>query len=128
MCRSRQVKGWNQCCRREQDGVGAVSRAVREVPLIEIAYGRSGDKGNDANIGIIAREKRFLEVIDSELTTSRVAEYFQYLNHHGVARYPLPGIGGWNFVLKDALGGGGIAVFARIHKERHWRPFYWTCR
>ena len=81
----------------------------REVPLIEIAYGRSGDKGNDANIGIIARERRFENVIASELTTDRVAEYFRYLNHHGVERYPLPGVGGWNFVLKDSLGGGGIA-------------------
>jgi hypothetical protein len=81
----------------------------REVPLSEIAHGRSGDKGNDANIGIIARDKRFEEVISLEVTADRVGEYFQYLNHQGVKRYPLPGIGGWNFVLKDSLGGGGIA-------------------
>ena len=80
-----------------------------EVPLIRIAHGRSGDKGNNANIGIIAREGKFLSVIREQLSSEVVAEYFKHYLQGPVERYDLPGIHGVNFLLHDVLGGGGMA-------------------
>jgi hypothetical protein len=80
-----------------------------EVPLIAIAHGRSGDKGNDANIGIIARKPEYYPAILSQLTAENVADYFEYLGVSAVERFELPGISAVNFLLHDALGGGGIA-------------------
>jgi len=80
-----------------------------EVPLIKLAYGRSGDKGDSANIGIIARSEEFLPFIRTALTEDAVADYMAHTGHSGVTRYDLPGINGFNFLLTDALGGGGIA-------------------
>jgi hypothetical protein len=79
------------------------------VPLIKLAYARSGDKGDDANIGVIAREPRFLPFIDAALTEERVAQYFAHLVKGTVTRFALPGIDGFNFLLTQALDGGGIA-------------------
>lgn len=80
-----------------------------EVPLEKLAYARSGDKGDDANVGIIAREERFLPVLDSQVTASVVAEYFVHLVDGAVTRYSLPGFNAYNFMLEDALGGGATA-------------------
>lgn len=80
-----------------------------EVPLIQIAHGRSGDKGADSNIGIIARRPEYYPILQSVLTAELVAEYFSYLLKGKIERYELPGIQALNFVLHDALGGGGIA-------------------
>jgi hypothetical protein len=79
------------------------------VPLIELAWARSGDKGNDANIGVIARKPEYIPYIRRALTDAAVARYFAHVLPREVKRYELPGIGGFNFLLKDALGGGGIA-------------------
>lgn len=79
------------------------------VPLIEIAHGRSGDKGNNANIGIIARKPEFLPIIREQVTEEVVAEYFSHFLQGGVDRFDLPGIHGVNFLLHEVLGGGGIA-------------------
>ncbi|MGE0387582.1 MAG: acyclic terpene utilization AtuA family protein [Gammaproteobacteria bacterium] len=80
-----------------------------QVPLIRIAWARSGDKGDVANIGVIARAPQFLPVLRAGLSAARVAEYFRHLVHGRVDRYELPGIGGFNFVMQEALGGGGTA-------------------
>lgn len=80
-----------------------------EVPLIQIAHGRSGDKGADANIGIIARRPEYFPILQAQLTSDAVADYFSYLLKGKVDRYELPGIRALNFVLHDSLGGGGIA-------------------
>ncbi len=82
---------------------------TKEVPLIAIAHGRSGDKGADANIGIIARKPEYYPILRRELTAERVREYMSFCVDGDVARYDLPGICGVNFLLQDALGGGGIA-------------------
>ncbi|MAG96543.1 MAG: DUF1446 domain-containing protein [Alphaproteobacteria bacterium] len=79
------------------------------VPLIALAYGRSGDKGNHANIGLVARRPEFLPWINQSVTEAAVAEYFDHYLDGDVVRYQLPGINGLNFMLLDALGGGGIA-------------------
>ncbi len=81
-------------------------RAAR-IALSRIAHGRSGDKGRDANIGIIAREERWWPVLRDELTPDRVRAYFGHLMTGAVHRYELPGLKALNFVLEDALGGGG---------------------
>ncbi len=83
------------------------------VPLIALAWARSGDKGNNSNIGVIARKPEYLPVIRRALTCDAVANYFA---HHlegktsePVERFDVPGIRAVNFVLHDVLGGGGIA-------------------
>lgn len=80
-----------------------------EVPLIRLAYARSGDKGDDANIGVIARQPDYLPLLRAALSEHRVARYFAHLGVTQVARYEWPGIHALNFVLSHALGGGGVA-------------------
>ena len=80
-----------------------------EVPLIRLAYGRSGDKGDTSNIGILARHARYLPLLRAQLTESAVRAYLAHLVHGPVTRYELPGIGAFNFVCEEALGGGGMA-------------------
>jgi hypothetical protein len=79
------------------------------VPLIRIAHGRSGDKGDNSNVGIIARRPEYLPWIRSQVTADAVREYVGHLVQGNVTRYSLPGIGALNFVLERALGGGGMA-------------------
>ena len=79
------------------------------VPLIRLAYGRSGDKGNKANIGIIARQSEYLPYIWTALTPEVVASCFSRFLDGPVERFLLPGIHAINFVLHDVLGGGGMA-------------------
>jgi len=80
--------------------------AVR-IALGRIAHGRSGDKGDDANIGLMARHPRWLPVLREQVTAERVLAYFAHLVRGPVQRYELPGLGAFNFVLQRALGGGG---------------------
>jgi len=84
-----------------------------EVPLVSLAWGRSGDKGNKANIGIIARDASYLSYICSALTEEVVTERFAHFLEDGgpgsVERFLLPGSHALNFLLHDVLGGGGIA-------------------
>jgi hypothetical protein len=82
------------------------------VPLIALAHGRSGDKGNHSNIGILAREPRFVPLIGAALSAEAVAGYFAHVLdpvRGKVTRYALPGCNGWNFLLENSLGGGGVA-------------------
>lgn len=79
------------------------------LPLVTIAWARSGDKGNTENIGVIARHADFLPVIAHEVTPERVAAHFAYCVEGPVTRHDVPGIGAWNFVLERALDGGGMA-------------------
>jgi len=74
--------------------------------LSEIAHARSGDKGNHANIGVIAYTPEGYEYLGGMLTESRVAELFLPLRPSEVERYELPGILAYNFVLRDVLAGG----------------------
>ncbi|XZT12675.1 acyclic terpene utilization AtuA family protein [Acinetobacter baumannii] len=83
-----------------------------EVPLIEIAHARSGDKGNHSNIGVIARKADYLPWIRAALTEQFVASYMQHVldaEKGRVIRYELPGLNALNFMLENALGGGGVA-------------------
>ncbi|WP_087090392.1 acyclic terpene utilization AtuA family protein [Acinetobacter pittii] len=83
-----------------------------EVPLIEIAHARSGDKGNHSNIGVIARKADYLPWIRAALTEQAVANYMKHVldaEKGRVILYELPGLNALNFMLENALGGGGVA-------------------
>ena len=81
------------------------------LPLERLAFGRSGDKGDKANIGVLARHRDFLPWIGAALTEQRVAELFDhFLAADGaVQRFYLPGCGAFNYLLHSVLGGGGVA-------------------
>ncbi len=80
-----------------------------EVPLIDLAWGRSGDKGKKANIGIIARKADYLPYIWAALGEDVVAARFAHFLEGGVDRFLMPAPNAMNFLLHDVLGGGGVA-------------------
>jgi len=86
----------------------AASETV-EVSLIEVAWARSGDKGDISNIGVIARKPHWLPVLRQQLSEARVAEHLSHLIEGKVVRYELPGIAAFNLVCEQALAGGGMA-------------------
>ncbi len=77
------------------------------VKLIKIAHGRSGDKGDGSNVGIIARHPKIYPFLKETLTADRVKEYMKNICKGEVERYELPNIGALNFILNESLGGGG---------------------
>jgi Acyclic terpene utilisation family protein AtuA len=83
--------------------------ATVEIPLIRLAHGRSGDKGNLSNIGILARDAKYVDWLRHVLTEDAVADYFSHIVEGKVERFELPGINGFNFLLHNALAGGGMA-------------------
>lgn len=78
-----------------------------KVPLGRIAHTRSGDKGDVSNIGVIAYDERHYPILVREVTAGRVKTFFGSLVKGGVERYEMPNIGALNFVMREALGGGG---------------------
>ena len=80
-----------------------------EVPLIRVAWGRSGDKGDSSNIGIIARRPEWLPLLREQLTEERVAQWLAHLVSGSVTRFDVPGIHAMNFLCTRALDGGGMA-------------------
>ena len=83
------------------------------VPLVALAYARSGDKGDKSNIGVIARKAEYLPYIYAALTEQAVAQRFAHFIQSAadtaVERYLMPGCHGINFLIHDVLGGGGMA-------------------
>ncbi|PIO47322.1 MAG: hypothetical protein CMR00_10940 [[Chlorobium] sp. 445] len=79
----------------------------RRIMLFQIAHGRSGDKGDTANVGIIARRPEFYEILKNELTPEVVKAHFGDMVKGNVERYEMPNIGALNFLLHESLGGGG---------------------
>lgn len=80
-----------------------------ELPLIAIGHARSGDKGADANIGVRARHSDFVPLLREQLSSDAVAGWLAHRVDGAVERFEVPGIHAFNFLLRDALGGGGIA-------------------
>jgi hypothetical protein len=80
-----------------------------ELPLVAIAFGRSGDKGDNLNIGIAARHPDFEQIVHAQVTASRVSEYLQHFGASAVDRFVLPATHSVNFLLHGALGGGGTS-------------------
>jgi hypothetical protein len=80
-----------------------------ELPLVAIAFGRSGDKGDSVNIGIAARHPDFEPIIHAQVTAQRVAYYLAHFGSSSVERFALPGSNAVNLILHQGLGGGGTA-------------------
>ncbi|MCC6866127.1 MAG: hypothetical protein IT280_08205 [Ignavibacteria bacterium] len=78
-----------------------------KITLKEICHGRSGDKGDAANVGLIAFKKEDYEFIRENITADRVKKYFKGICFGEVERYELPNINALNFILHNTLGGGG---------------------
>lgn len=77
------------------------------VRLISICHGRSGDKGDTANVGLIARKAEFYPIIEKYVTAKKVKKHFTGIVEGSVERFELPNIWALNFLLHNALGGGG---------------------
>ena len=80
-----------------------------EIPLIRLAWARSGDKGDIANIGLVARRREWLPLLWARVTPEAVKQWFAHLVHGPVERFHLPGIAAMNLVMHQALDGGGPA-------------------
>ncbi len=85
------------------------ARDTVSVPLIRLAWARSGDKGNTSNIGVIARDPAWLALLRAQVTETAVASYLAHLVKGRVTRFEVPGIHAFNFVCEQALDGGGMA-------------------
>ncbi len=82
---------------------------MKRIPLYAMAHGRSGDKGDGSNVGVLAYDERGYEILRDFLTTDRVKRHFGSIVEGKVERFELPNLMGLNFVLHDSLGGGGSA-------------------
>ena len=77
------------------------------IQLVKLAHARSGDKGDTANVGLIALREEFYPLLVREVTAARVKEHFAGICKGDVERFELPNIGALNFLLHESLGGGG---------------------
>src|SRR5260370_23285297 len=77
------------------------------VKLLQIAHARSGDKGDTANVGLIAREPRYYPILVEQVTAERVKKHFAGICRGEVERFELPNLGALNFLLHESLDGGG---------------------
>jgi hypothetical protein len=80
---------------------------MARIQLRHLAHARSGDKGDTANVGVIALRPEFYPVLVEQLTTGRVKEHFQGICLGEVERFELPNLEAINFLLHNSLGGGG---------------------
>lgn len=78
-----------------------------KVKLLKLAHARSGDKGDTANVGIIAYKPEYYSFLKTVLTPARVKKHFKGICRGEVERYELPNLQALNFLLHEALGGGG---------------------
>ena len=86
------------------------SKAINQqmkVQLVKLAHARSGDKGDTANVGLIALRDEIYPILVREVTRERVKEHFKGICHGDVERFQLPNLGALNFLLHESLGGGG---------------------
>jgi hypothetical protein len=81
-----------------------------KIRLLDIAHARSGDKGDTANVGVIALRDEWYPVLATYLTRERVAEHFAQVIKGSVERFELPNLFALNFLLHGALGGGGTVT------------------
>jgi len=77
------------------------------IQLTKLAHARSGDKGDTANVGLIALREEFYPVLVREVTADRVKKHFTGICKGSVERFELPNLGALNFLLHESLGGGG---------------------
>lgn len=80
---------------------------MARIQLLHLAHARSGDKGDTANVGVIALAPEYYPILVEQLTPERVKAHFAGLVHGEVERFELPNLEALNFLLHNALGGGG---------------------
>ena len=78
-----------------------------KIELTRLAHARSGDKGDTANVGLIALKDEFYPILEREITAERVKKHFGPIVKGPVERFELPNLGALNFLLHESLGGGG---------------------
>jgi hypothetical protein len=78
-----------------------------KIQLTKLAHARSGDKGDTANVGLIALREEFYPLLVREVTAARVKDHFKGMCLGEVERFELPNLGALNFLLHESLGGGG---------------------
>ena len=78
-----------------------------KIQLVKLAHARSGDKGDTANVGLIALRPEFYLLLVREVTAARVKEHFKGICKGDLERFELPNLGALNFLLHHSLGGGG---------------------
>src|SRR6187549_1501354 len=78
-----------------------------KINLVKLAHARSGDKGDTANVGLIALKEDYYPILVREVTAEKVKEHFGPIVQGGVERFELPNLGALNFLLHESLGGGG---------------------
>ena len=78
-----------------------------KVGLLQLAHARSGDKGDTANVGLIALKDEYYPILVREVTAEKVKEHFGEMVKGQVERFELPNLGALNFLLHESLGGGG---------------------
>ena len=78
-----------------------------KIQLTRLAHARSGDKGDTANVGLIALRDEFYPLLVREVTAERVKKHFTGICQAEVERFELPNLGALNFLLHESLGGGG---------------------
>lgn len=78
-----------------------------KIELLKLAHARSGDKGDTANVGVIALKDEFYPLIEREVTAEKVKTHFGEMVKGAVERFELPNLGALNFLLHESLGGGG---------------------
>jgi hypothetical protein len=83
------------------------SRVGMRIQLRQICHARSGDKGDTANVGLIVLKPEHYAIIEKEVTADRVRKHFEGIAFGAVERFEMPNIGALNFLLHEALGGGG---------------------
>ncbi len=77
------------------------------IQLLKLAHARSGDKGDTANVGLIALREEFYPLLVREVTAERVKRHFDGICHGRVERFELPNLNALNFLIHESLGGGG---------------------
>src|ERR1700740_1252741 len=80
---------------------------MAKVKLLKLAHARSGDKGDMANVGLIALKPEYYPILVKEVTAARVKEHFRGICLGEVERFELPNLGALNFLLHESLDGGG---------------------
>jgi hypothetical protein len=95
---------------------------ARRVLLRELAYARSGDKGDIVNIGVMAKDERAFQLLKKHLTPEKVKEHFRGLVKGEVVRYDLDNLQSLEFVLRNALGGGATRTLMMDQTGKAYGP------
>ena len=93
------MKIYYDCCRQ--------SRIYMKIQLVKLAHARSGDKGDTANVGVIALKEEYYQLLVREVTADAVKKHFGPMVKGEVERFELPNLAALNFLLHESLGGGG---------------------